>query len=205
MVDPKLAKVKQKLILEMGKVFIVWQSYLYQILQGIVFCHSRRILHRDLKPQNLLIDSKGAIKLADFGLGRAFGIPVRAYTHEVSFYLGNYWNTDNSITGGYSVVSCSRSTTWCSALFMSSRHLEYRMHFCRNRKQASIVSRRLWNWSTFQDIQVVYFSVWNKVETWIDALSRQKSLHKCKMKYLDIVLIFLNWSSVYSSLCCQFI
>ena len=191
MVDPKLAKVKQKLILEMGKVFIVWQSYLYQILQGIVFCHSRRILHRDLKPQNLLIDSKGAIKLADFGLGRAFGIPVRAYTHEVSFYLGNYWNTDNSIAGGYSVVSCSRSTTWCSALFMSSRRLEYRMHFCRNRKQASIVSRRLWNWSTFQDIQVVYFSVWNKFETWIDVLSWQKSLHRYKTKYLDMVLIFL--------------
>lgn len=59
------------------------KSYTYQILQGIVFCHSRRVLHRDLKPQNLLIDQKGAIKLADFGLGRAFGIPVRAYTHEV--------------------------------------------------------------------------------------------------------------------------
>jgi len=30
-----------------------------------------------------LIDEQGLIKLADFGLGRAFGIPVRAYTHEV--------------------------------------------------------------------------------------------------------------------------
>ena len=42
-----------------------------------------RVLHRDLKPQNLLIDRQNnALKLADFGLARAFGLPVRAYTHE---------------------------------------------------------------------------------------------------------------------------
>ncbi|NP_001154933.1 cyclin dependent kinase 1 [Nasonia vitripennis] len=59
------------------------RSYLYQITRAILFCHQRRVLHRDLKPQNLLIDKKGVIKVADFGLGRAFGIPVRVYTHEV--------------------------------------------------------------------------------------------------------------------------
>ena len=56
---------------------------MYQLLSGIAYCHSRRILHRDLKPQNLLIDKEGALKLADFGLARAYGLPMRAYTHEV--------------------------------------------------------------------------------------------------------------------------
>ncbi|XP_054832872.1 cyclin-dependent kinase 3 [Eublepharis macularius] len=59
------------------------KSYLYQLLQGVGFCHSHRVIHRDLKPQNLLINEMGAIKLADFGLARAFGVPLRTYTHEV--------------------------------------------------------------------------------------------------------------------------
>jgi len=57
--------------------------FLWQILQAIMFCHMRRMLHRDLKPQNVLIGGDGTLKLADFGLSRAFGIPLPAYTHEV--------------------------------------------------------------------------------------------------------------------------
>lgn len=43
------------------------------------YCLSVGRLHRDLKPQNLLINREGELKLADFGLARAFGIPVRRY------------------------------------------------------------------------------------------------------------------------------
>ncbi|EME89040.1 cell division control protein 2 [Pseudocercospora fijiensis CIRAD86] len=59
------------------------KKFTHQLLSGIRYCHSHRVLHRDLKPQNLLIDKEGNLKIGDFGLARAFGVPLRTYTHEV--------------------------------------------------------------------------------------------------------------------------
>ena len=68
------------------------------MLLGVEFLHLHWILHRvslfgqipanhdrlqDLKPNNLLMNSAGKMKIADFGLARFFGSPNRLYTHQV--------------------------------------------------------------------------------------------------------------------------
>eukprot|EP00186_Timspurckia_oligopyrenoides_P004545 CAMPEP_0182445082 /NCGR_PEP_ID=MMETSP1172-20130603/3330_1 /TAXON_ID=708627 /ORGANISM="Timspurckia oligopyrenoides, Strain CCMP3278" /LENGTH=314 /DNA_ID=CAMNT_0024640785 /DNA_START=257 /DNA_END=1201 /DNA_ORIENTATION=+ len=60
------------------------KHFCYQVLLGLRHCHANSIMHRDLKPQNLLVtaDAK-TVKIADFGLGRVFSLPSGKYTHEV--------------------------------------------------------------------------------------------------------------------------
>ncbi|KAG0667159.1 Cyclin-dependent kinase catalytic subunit [Rhodotorula mucilaginosa] len=82
-------------------------KFMAQLLLGLSHLHSRRILHRDLKPQNIMIDKQGNLKvpclsfpcfcaplqltksrttrvqIADFGLARTYGVPLRTYTHEI--------------------------------------------------------------------------------------------------------------------------
>lgn len=116
------------------------------MLQGVNFCHSHRVIHRDLKPQNLLINELGAIKLADFGLARAFGVPLRSYTHEVPQDRGERRDVTRAPsyperycflvpTGGDTLVSCPRDPLGKQVLLDSCGCLEHWLHLCRDGRE----------------------------------------------------------------------
>ncbi|XP_072169772.1 cyclin-dependent kinase 10-like [Diadema setosum] len=54
-----------------------------QMLRGLRYLHDNFIIHRDLKVSNLLLTDKGCMKIADFGLARKYGLPVRPMTPKV--------------------------------------------------------------------------------------------------------------------------
>lgn len=59
------------------------KTLLHQLLSATAHCHTNWILHRDLKTSNLLMNNRGMIKVADFGLARKFGEPLGDMTQLV--------------------------------------------------------------------------------------------------------------------------
>ncbi|GAB7349683.1 hypothetical protein MBLNU459_g0354t1 [Dothideomycetes sp. NU459] len=57
------------------------KAWMSMLSQAVWFCHKNFVLHRDIKPNNLLIAASGAIKLADFGLARSFADPYQHMTY----------------------------------------------------------------------------------------------------------------------------
>jgi len=65
----------------------VTSGYTKQILLALEYCHSKRVVHRDIKGKNILVDTNSCLKLADFGSAKAFhnregkGTPGRTYNY----------------------------------------------------------------------------------------------------------------------------
>ena len=85
------------------------KAWMLMLMRATYFCHANSVLHRDIKPNNLLIAADGAIKLADFGLARSFADPFQPMTYNTVtiwyrppelFFQAQYYG------GGVDVWSC---------------------------------------------------------------------------------------------------
>uniref|UniRef100_A0ACD5ZFD4 Uncharacterized protein n=1 Tax=Avena sativa TaxID=4498 RepID=A0ACD5ZFD4_AVESA len=77
-----LAALYQKYCLQDSQV----SAYTRQILHGLNYLHQRNVLHRDIKCANLLVDSNGLVKLADFGLAKEMSILSQARSSKGTVY-----------------------------------------------------------------------------------------------------------------------
>jgi serine/threonine protein kinase len=68
-----------------------FQSFIYQILCGLKYIHSANVLHRDLKPGNLLVNADCELKIADFGLARGFSVNPEENAGYMTEYVATRW------------------------------------------------------------------------------------------------------------------
>ncbi len=56
---------------------------MYELVQGVEYCHKHGVLHRNMKPENILLTEDGHVVISDFSLSRIVTIPHVPYTPEV--------------------------------------------------------------------------------------------------------------------------
>ncbi len=75
-------------------------NYVLQVAEGLDAAHKRGVVHRDIKPQNLLINNKGVVKVADFGLSRGQDMPT--ITNSDKFMGTAYYTAPEQVMKGHS-------------------------------------------------------------------------------------------------------
>jgi mitogen-activated protein kinase 7 len=112
-----------------------FQSFIYQILCGLKYIHSANVLHRDLKPGNLLVNADCELKICDFGLARGFSVDPEENAGYMTEYVATRWYRAPEIM--LSFQSYTKASTFplqtmsCKPMFLTeppSRCLVRRMY-----------------------------------------------------------------------------
>ncbi|KAL1815868.1 hypothetical protein ACET3Z_018442 [Daucus carota] len=190
------------------------KSLMYQLCKGVAFCHGHGVLHRDLKPHNLLMDEKKSmLKIADLGLARAFTLPIKKYTHEI---LTLWYRAPEVLLGAthystavdmWSVGCIFAELVTKKALFQGDSELQQLLHIFRllgtpNEEMWPGVSKLL-NWHEYPQWKPRQLSaaVTNLKEDGLDLLSQmlqyepsqrisaKKAMEHCYFDDLDVAAL----------------
>ena len=124
-----------------------FQSFIYQILCGLKFIHSANVLHRDLKPGNLLVNADCELKICDFGLARGFSMDPEENAGYMTEYVATRWYRAPEIMLSFqSYTKASESPHFklsISDVFaeMNSRCLVYRLYSGGAARGATVFQR----------------------------------------------------------------
>jgi serine/threonine protein kinase len=132
-----------------------FQSFIYQILCGLKYIHSANVLHRDLKPGNLLVNADCELKICDFGLARGFSVDPEENAGYMTEYVATRWYRAPEIMlsfQSYTKASKSpRQPNSCTIANTISRRLVSRLHSRRIARWTPILQRQRLRRSTQPD------------------------------------------------------
>jgi serine/threonine protein kinase len=121
-----------------------FQSFIYQILCGLKYIHSANVLHRDLKPGNLLVNADCELKICDFGLARGFSVDPEENAGYMTEYVATRWYRAPEIMlsfQSYTKASTSLPSPFISSTDTCSRRLVRRLHPRRAPRRETLLQR----------------------------------------------------------------
>src|SRR5277367_6303515 len=113
-----------------------YQSFIYQVLCGLKYIHSANVLHRDLKPGNLLVNADCELKICDFGLARGFSIDPEENAGYMTEYVATRWYRAPEIMLSF------QSYTKASELYSRERYQPFYLTSCSRRLVSGLYSCR---------------------------------------------------------------
>jgi serine/threonine protein kinase len=140
------------------------RSIVEQIARGLQAFHRMEMLHQDLRPQNIMIDKTGTVKIIDFGSTRVAGVSERASPLERSTILGTVqYAAPEYFVGDPGSESSDLFSLGVIAYHMLTGHLPYGADAARVRTRAAL---RGLQYATALDDQ-------HGIPPWIDAALRK--------------------------------